>query len=104
MTKPDRPGKGDSDSEIRCDRIQFETILQSVQEKAAEALTAGDTLDVILEGENGPIIARHPTAGQVGTIIPRVYNLLGCLRQGHEYRAEVLEVSIPSIKVRIAHR
>ena len=97
-------GEGPTEGRARCESLVFEATLQSVQSDAAKAIRTGDYLDVVAQQAAGPIVARHPKHGVVGSLISRVPDLLRCLQQGVRYRAEVLSIDIPAIIVRVAPR
>ena len=95
-------GGPDVDSDVPCDRLVFETELQSVRLSVARRVKPADRLSVVIDGPGQPIVARHKRHGDVGSIISRIPDLLRCHDRGYSYEAEVLTVSSARIHVRVA--
>ena len=88
------------DTGVPCDRLVFETTLQSVQRPAAAGLRPPDLL--VVRREEDSVVAEREGHGIVGAIISQMPRLLRCLEEGNTYQAEVLEIELPRIKVRVS--
>ena len=98
----DGGGGPDSDRGTSCDRLIFETDLQSVNVPVARRIKEGEKLRVVIKGPDHPIVGHHRKHGDVGSIISRIPELLRCHEQGHSYEAEVLVIQNTRVHVRVA--
>jgi len=82
----------DPDVEDPCD-ISFETILNSIVPLSLQSVSRGNKLKLTVDGKKSPprLEASH-NGVFVGVIShPRTLEVIGCIGQGNEYAAVVLE-------------
>lgn len=87
-----------------CGTIRFETDLASPQPTVVATLAIGDMLDISLD-TTGPrvVVAAVTASGETaGSIATRAAQLIRCIRDGHSYTAEVLEITGGVVPVRVA--
>jgi hypothetical protein len=93
----------DFDSQLQCERVQFDAELQSVKPGAARSVKRGDELQVLVKGTHGPIVAVNDRGQEVGSIVDHMAEILRCTEAGFSYVAKVLEVDAPMIRVHVEH-
>jgi len=107
--KPTGPGTGgpgsggpDSGGEDPCD-IRFETALNSVDETAVKKVATGARLKVEVVEENKlPRLIATLEGTRIGVIShPKTIEVIGCIKQGNEYVAVVVERQGSLCRVRV---
>jgi hypothetical protein len=85
-----------------CD-IRFETTLNSIDLIAIQTISRGSTLNVVLVNENSvERLAATLNGVRVGVIShPRTLDIIGCIREGNQYIAVVVEREGNLCRVRI---
>lgn len=82
-----------------CNRLSFETAVQSPAPEVVARLIIGDILNVVLEGR---IVFVYSGRDRVGTLIfPALSRLIDCLEQDFAFVAEITYLSGPDCRVRI---
>jgi hypothetical protein len=98
----DRRGRPRPDA---CNLLAFETLLQSPDLTVLAQIQVGDvlTLEVRQIGGAHTVLVLH-NGNVAGTIMSQNANtLLGCMLQGHGYKATVKTIAPPTCQVSIAH-
>jgi dUTPase len=82
-----------------CDRINFRANINSPQPSVLSTLQVGSFLDIELQATI--IVAKYHGAA-LGTLTGHsVANLIGCIQNGYQYHAEVLNISGGNCLVRV---
>jgi hypothetical protein len=100
--RPGTGGPGSGDDDDPCD-IHFETALNSVDETEVKKVARGTRLKVELVEENKlPRLLATLDGARVGVIShPKTLELIGCIKQGNEYVAVVMERQGNLCRVRV---
>ncbi len=85
-----------------CSSIDVNVVLQSPQPAVVTTLRKGDLLRVQLTSGGPPILAVTQQGAAAGAIIPPdIRKLVDCLNKGHDFVAEVLQVTGGAVRVRV---
>lgn len=96
------PGAGGGSSGTPCEGLIFEAPLQSPKPAVIAKLNAGDTLEVVSKAKDGPVIVRHKTFGEAGSLVSRLPDLLRCIDSGTTYKAVILSIDGGQVRVRVS--
>lgn len=92
-SSPPRGGNGGGGG-VDCDSLVVETALNSPEPAVVKTLKKGSKLAVELgqSGQGRDILLAKTADGKIAGSLtpPRVLDIMGCLRRGHTYIAEVL--------------
>lgn len=87
-------GGGYSPRESGCANLSFNTVLGSPRLPVLAHLRKGQILQLVLQSGAVKIVAAKTNGGDVaGTITTMTQQLIECMERGHEYEAEVINVS-----------
>ena len=86
-----------------CDRLTFNTHLNSPKNTVISGLKVGDVLDVVLvtAGAVKTVEAHHKGAVAGSITSGRLAQLISCIESGFSYAAKVTSISIPRVDVEI---
>jgi len=84
-----------------CDSLVFTAILQSPNSTAVKKLKVGDELELEKRGDNGPVVAKHPRYGDIGSIVSRIADLLRCMDDNFSFKATVKDISGLQVRVEV---
>jgi hypothetical protein len=86
-----------------CAQVIFEVELIDVDPTIAGGVNVGERFDIELAEGRYPTVVTE--AGRLGSIASGVLSrLVQCLREGVQFDAEILEVDLPLVKVRVSPR
>jgi hypothetical protein len=90
-----------SDYTTPCDKLIFQTTLQSPKPKVISKLKPKDRLEITKEGTQGPVVGVHLKHGTAGSIVDRLAELLRCIDNGHTFEGEVISINGGQVLIRI---
>jgi hypothetical protein len=89
-----------------CERLSFNTILNSPNPGVVPLLRAGALLDIVAEPRSDGLIivvARHGNAIAGAITSDQLLQLIECLKGGHRFVADVLSVKTSRVDVLVRH-
>jgi len=99
-TTPAGPVGGDGGQPDPCERIVVDTVLQSPQAEVIAGLRPGDQLRLQLTAGGAPVVAATAGGRAAGSVVIReLMVLIGCLRAGRRFVADVVQVDGGSVTV-----
>jgi hypothetical protein len=99
---PGGPGGSDPGVEDPCD-ISFETVLNSVVPLSLQSVSRGNKLKLTVDGKKSPPRLEVTHNGALVGVIshPKTLEVIGCIGEGNEYIAVVLERQANLCKVKV---
>lgn len=91
------------DSGVDCADLKFRTQVSSPVAAVVSQLAVGDVLEIELSDTDPPTIDAIYSGQRAGSITDRVAALLRCLRDGHDYEAEVTAIDGGAISLDVRH-
>jgi hypothetical protein len=87
---------------LACDKLIFQTPLNSPVPAVIVSLKKGDRLEVVAASDTGPVVVRDAKGRAAGSITSaQLLDLLACLALKFRYFATVLSVSGGNVQVEI---